>query len=132
MNNETIGAISNRQIAERAGWRDIETKTGWFEYPWAGAYEKEWLEGTRPDDGCLNAIIPDYLHDTDAALTLPLEPDMYYLLEVPGEDSGARCAIWNQHPRSTNRGRLREVEVAADTPAAAICAAWWAWMEERE
>ncbi|MCZ2078456.1 MAG: hypothetical protein LC130_26090 [Bryobacterales bacterium] len=76
-------------------------------------------------------IVPDYLGDMDEALTLPLEPDMYYLLEVPGEDSGARCAIWNQHPRSTNRGRLREVEVAADTPAAAVCAAWWRWMEAK-
>lgn len=67
-------------------------------------------------------IVPDYLGDMDEALTLPLgSARRYFALRGQG---GWTAEIWD--------GGWCESTGKADTPAEAICKAWWAWKDAQE
>lgn len=148
--------LTNRMIAERAGWRTrpsycydmlgpfklalgerangvgLYTPDGTpvpdtFE-PFEQAYRERSFEETAKvvwewaaDEG----LIPNFLHDCNAALTL--------LSLVGGEWSS-----WKLQPAGIDLmyscviiDFMRQWRGQAATPAEAICKAWWAWQESQ-
>lgn len=106
--------LTNRMIAERAGWTDLiqSGMTG------------EWY-GTTPD-GDRSQAVPHYYDCTDAALTLPLPPGYRYDLRyAPGET--AVCYVLDEVDATIDGTGAHD-----DTPAGVVCRAWWALMDAEE
>jgi hypothetical protein len=69
--------------------------------------------------------IPDYLHDTDAALTL-IAGDLRVSLH--NED----YPLWTAVVGKWIDGYWEQIVGSAASPAEAVCRAWWAWMDAQE
>lgn len=128
------GLPLNQIVAEHLGWRIEPLSAAWvavFNADGVGV-ERTTAYGSKNEWPLydLDEAIPHYSTDANAALALPLEPDMYFSLDVPAEHGGAKCGLWNQYPRSVQR-KLVEGEAVADTPALAICRAWLDWKEQQ-
>ena len=128
----TTTGLTNRMIAERAGWR-VEPIYKHVAYQWYAIYApdgtpqirvtsygrvNEWPEYDVDDP------LPDYLRSTDAALALPLDAGDVIELQALWDGTAAARIV-----RSIT-GEMGEWQ--SGTAAAAICAAWWAWREAQE
>lgn len=147
--------LTNRMIAERAGWKTrpsycydmrgpfklalgekangvgIYTPEGQpvsdtFE-PFEQVYRERSFEETADAIwrwATDERLVPDFLHDADAALKL---------LPITGE-----WLSWQLHNSRIDITYICEIDdfvhqyrAEADTPAEAVCKAWWAWQEHK-
>lgn len=118
--NDTTTGLTNRAIAERAGYsvRYSEYEKCWYVFAGDEIYDRASAEPWTH--------IPDFLYSVDAALTLPLAEGYRFLLFGVAGD-GWKCYIENEVGAVEERCSGRS-EAAAE----AVCAAWWRWMDERE
>lgn len=115
-----MSELTNRMIAERRGLTVYEAgPQGYPAYVGRMEFADEWIivDGESRE-------IPDYLHSTDLALTLPLDGGYRFLLFGAAGD-GWHCYIENEVGAIDDRIAGQH----ADVPAEAVCAAWWAWSE---
>lgn len=116
---DDVRTLTNRAIAERAGWTDISEDKARVAF-----VDSMVLTGIPPSGGDIQ--VPDYLNSVDAALTLPLAPGYRYDLRyAPGET--AVCYVLDEVDAIVDGTGAHD-----DTPAGVVCAAWWAWMEAQE
>lgn len=109
--------LDNRRIAERLGWTDVSADKARVAF-----VDSVVLTGIPPlPNGDIQ--VPDYTGSTDAALTLCINSGMAIQLNYRPDEQ----RYWAKEAYHAD-----SEPVFADTPAAAVCAAWWAWMDERE
>ncbi|MCZ2077883.1 MAG: hypothetical protein LC130_23130, partial [Bryobacterales bacterium] len=114
-----MSELTNRMIAERAGWTVAPHRWGYAALSPDGRWQS--VYGTSDyawDDA------PDYLHECNAALTLPLTHE--YFWQLWGADGNWECTV----VRSTFTDQ--RLMVMDDTAPLAICRAWLKWREMME
>lgn len=113
--------LDNRMIATAAGLHIIIGVAA----VWGADCKQEYIHEYYEDEDGKPHRIPDYLHDTDAALTLlPLVGGEWFSWELrpAGIDLRYVCEIID----FTQRWRAE-----AATAAEAVARAWWRWMEAK-
>lgn len=108
--------LTNRQIAERAGWWLVRDH-GFDEW-----YPPDYDANINPG---YHAYVPMYLESVDVALNL-IPPDMPWKLSY---DRLYGIDLRTGYGVSIDDVQYTEFE---DTPALAICKAWWKWRDQQE
>jgi hypothetical protein len=143
--SDTTTALTNQQIAARLGWRMIKTPIpagvhhsgqtyGWLlhapgaptEWPhgrlvaWGDVTEdRAWIDAQAAGEG--EPDLPDFRHDANAALSLPLPEGLFFVLM--GNAGGWTCSV------SPRLGVVEgDVEHGAD-PADVASRSWWQFMQ---
>ncbi len=131
--SDTTNELTNRMLAERAGWRVEVVKTRWDDKYYSVHHPtgRDVIPHTHQANGInewadweLEFAFPDYRGSVDAALTLPLPEGLFFVLM--GNAGGWTCSI------SPRLGVVEgDVEHGSD-PADAVCRAWWQFMQMQE
>lgn len=137
--NTLEGHALNRAVAAALGWRiepyedtpprilthRVINPDGPVDY--LGTDGDPWPACWLPDPECGDTVIPDYAHDLNAALALPLPDDWYYQVDFFGtaghasvKDHGYTVWVCGADPAATAISRcwLEAQDIIADREAA--------------
>lgn len=132
------GLTGDILIAQAAGWRmefwkrddTLHSNAYWFYAPdgskaelvYASTEDEAWRYAA--DDGS----VPRPTTDLNAAAALPIEDGMGIELRIFEKRAYARLPVFTSSQLSIEATQW----TIADTPALAVCRAWWAWHEAQK